>query len=26
ARIGKRISLDQQQSFDDLRYKNRFLF
>lgn len=26
ARIGNRISLDQQQAFDDLRYKNRFLF
>ena len=26
ARIGKRITLDQQQAFDDLRYKNRFFF
>ena len=26
ARIGNRITLDRQQSFDDLRYKNRFLF
>ena len=26
ARIGNRITLDQQQSFDDLRYKNRFYF
>lgn len=26
ARIGKRISLDQQQAFDDIRYKNRFFF
>lgn len=26
ARIGKRISLDQQQAFDDIRYKNKFFF
>ena len=26
ARIGKRITLSQQQAFDDLRYKNKFFF
>lgn len=26
ARIGERISIDQLQAFDDLRYKNRFFF
>lgn len=26
ARIGKRITLSQQQAFDNLRYKNKFFF
>ena len=26
ARIGNRITLDQQQAFDDLRFQNRFSF
>ena len=26
ARIGNRITLDQQQAFDDLRFQNRFFF
>ncbi|CAC7015302.1 Acetyltransferase AcuA, acetyl-CoA synthetase inhibitor [Staphylococcus aureus] len=26
ARIGKNITLEQQQAFDDIRYMNRFFF
>ncbi len=26
ARIGKNITLEQQQAFDDIRYINRFFF
>ncbi len=26
ARIGKRINLEQQQSFDDIRYQNKLFF